>query len=179
MFKGCASDPNCSEFIPSGSKRSDEKDNDSIFPKIDSKIISNSITGLGGTGQIGAGYVACSTGLGGLIGAPLIVLGVSNAGESLTGFLHRRGEGFNLTQEAIKVQFRMTEKEAAATNAIINLTADLLGLNLLTLPKSMRTLSPRYSTDFKAVKHDLGNSGLVLNMVGVVNSTNNVLTKEK
>ncbi len=90
---------------------------------------------MGGVGQIGAGVAACSTVAGCVVGAPLIVLGVSNVGEAATGFLHPNGEGFNLTQAALQEGFSLSGETATAANAVVNLSADIAGLNILAVPK--------------------------------------------
>ncbi|MER2490298.1 hypothetical protein [Catenovulum sediminis] len=88
-----------------------------------------------------SGVAACSTGLGCVAGVSLIVLGVSNIGEAGTGFAAPDGKGFNLTGAAIERGFDALGTEnsadlAAKTNAVINLTADLAGLNVPSLAKN-------------------------------------------
>ncbi|WP_158681704.1 hypothetical protein [Microbulbifer pacificus] len=140
--------------------------------------MSNALTGIGGAGQIAAGLAACATGAGCVIGIPLIVLGVSNIGESVTAFMSPTGDGFNLTQAAIQEAFDFSDQHAVAANAVLNLTADLAGLNVLAVPKYLAKMTPRYSSDFRAVRWSITPAGLAINGATTTSTAANAILSQ-
>ena len=142
--------------------------------------INNGLTGAGGAAQIAAGVAACSTGIGCIAGIPLIVLGASNVGEAVTGFTAPDGKGFNLTGAAIEQGFEALDMENSAdlavkTNAIVNLTADLAGLNVPSLAKSGFKLFRQIPTDYVRAVDNATTTGLIINAGSTVNTTVNAL----
>lgn len=127
--------------------------------------VGNTINGLGGLGQIGTGVAACATGLGCVAGVPLIVLGVSNVGESITSMISTDSVGFNLVQQSLNL--------SPATNSVVNLTADLAGLNAPAIAKGSWKLFIRMPSDYTAIKYQTSRAGVVLNAASTANTTVN------
>ncbi|MCY4045938.1 MAG: hypothetical protein OXE99_12765 [Cellvibrionales bacterium] len=149
----------------------DENYSDFVYRTTGQEVIAdigvgNTINGLGGLGQIGTGVLACSTGLGCVAGIPLIVLGISNVGESATSMMASDSKGFNLVQSALGL--------SPAQNALLNLTADLAGLNAPAVAKSGWKLFNNVPTDFSStIKYQSSKAGLILNATSTVNTTVN------
>lgn len=141
----------------------------------------NGLNGIGGFAQIAAGVVACSTGVGCIAGTPLIVLGVSNIGEAATGFAAANGQGFNFTQGAIQrgvgsLGFENASGIATKTNAVVNLTFDLAGLNAPAIARRGFSLYYKLPNDYTArVIDGVTRTGLVLQGATTVNTTINAV----
>ncbi|MDB0047794.1 DUF4225 domain-containing protein, partial [Porticoccaceae bacterium] len=142
--------------------------------------VSNGANGIGGIAQVAAGVAACSTGAGCVAGVPLIVLGVSNITEAGTGFAAPDGQGFSLTGAAIEQGFEALGSENAAdlaikTNAVVNLTADLAGLNAPSLAKNGMKLFRNIPTDYVKAIDNATTTGLILEAGAVTNTTINAV----
>ena len=115
-----------------------------------------------------------------IAGVPLIVLGISNIGEAGTGLAASDGQGFNLTQAAIQQGFEAgglanSPELALKTNAVINLTADLAGLNVPSLTKNSFSLFRNIPTDYVRAIDNATSTGLVIQAGSTVNTTVNAL----
>ncbi|MBK7168802.1 MAG: hypothetical protein IPH83_06020 [Gammaproteobacteria bacterium] len=116
--------------------------------------VQNTIDLLGGGGQIAAGVAACATIGGCVAGIPLVVLGVSNVGEAATSMMAADSTGFNLVKQSLQL--------SNSTNAVINLSADLAGLNAPGLAKGGFRLFRNIPSDYGGLKYEMTRAGVLL-----------------
>jgi hypothetical protein len=96
----------------------------------------NTLTLVGGGLQVGTGGIAIWTGIGTIPGIGLVTLGSSNIFEGVTGLRHPDGVGFNPTAAVIDAIPGVDSSDATQLNAVLNLSADLVSLNILRVPAS-------------------------------------------